>query len=171
MSCFCCASTDKSEITLTKKNKKITLRAKPSIPKSSSTVVSPNTLVEIEPERVMRKRITFTPKADIVFDPNHEEVVLVMEIPGFKTEDIDVEIGSGLLTVSGPKSSSELFDKYGDNLVLHAKERDTGYFRRVFKLPNNVLDDTAAAMYKCGMLEIKLKCVQFCKNRKLEIKG
>lgn len=169
MSCLssCCASKESGEIRVSPEKRIV--KEKPSVPRSPNSIVSPNTLVEIEPEKTMKKRITFRPKVDIIFDANKNQAILVVDIPGFTTNDIDVEVGKGMLTISGPKSQTELFEKYGDNLVLHAKERETGYFRRVFKLPDNVLDDTATAVYKSGMLEVKLNCTQFSKTRKIEV--
>lgn len=168
MSCFsCCSTKDSNEIKLSPEKRLV--REKPSIPKHAAVLVHPNTLVEIEQEKIMKKRITFKPKVDIVFDTDNNKAILVVDIPGFNTDDIDVEIGAGILTVSGPKSQTELFEKYGDNLILHAKERESGYFRRTFKLPDNVLDETATAVYKNGMLEVKLDCTQFSQTRKVEV--
>lgn len=168
MSCLsCCSTKDSNEIKLSPEKRIV--KEKPSVPRSANIVVNPNTLVEIEQEKIMKKRITFKPKVDIIFDADNNQAILVVDVPGFNTEDIDVEVGAGLLTISGPKSQTELFEKYGDNLVLHAKERETGYFRRTFKLPDNVLDDTATAAYRSGLLEVKLNCTQFSKVRKVEV--
>ncbi|EWC88954.1 hypothetical protein PFNF54_02224 [Plasmodium falciparum NF54] len=104
-----------------------------------------------------------------MYDADKCEAILVLDIPGFKIEDIDVEIGEGMLTVAGPRSQTELFETYGDSLVLHAKEREVGYFKRIFKLPNNILDDTAKATYKNGILEIKMECKQFSDMHKVTI--
>lgn len=169
MSCFSCCSTKEDGELKFKQDKKRIVKEKPSVPKSPAIIVHPNTLVEIEQAKVMKKRITFKPKVDIVFDADNNSAILVVDIPGFSIDDIDVEVGAGLLTVSGPKSQTELFEKYGDNLVLHAKERESGYFRRTFKLPDNVQDDTTSAIYKNGMLEVKMQCTQFCKPRKIEV--
>lgn len=102
------------------------------------------------PDKNLKKQITFRPKVDIMYDSESCHAILVLDIPGFKIDDIDVEIGEGMLTIAGPRSQTELFETYGDNLVLHAKEREVGYFKRIFKLPHNILDDTAHAVYKNG---------------------
>lgn len=96
-----------------------------------------------------------------MYDSEKCQGILVLDIPGFKIEDIEVEIGEGMLTVSGPRSQTELFETYGDNLILHAKEREVGYFKRIFKLPHNILDDTAQAVYKNGKRywTAQIKCI------------
>ncbi|ETW49929.1 hypothetical protein PFMALIP_02118 [Plasmodium falciparum MaliPS096_E11] len=169
MSCLCAGSTDQGEMKMAPPDYRIDIKEKPSIPKSKNALVNPNTVLEIEPDNILKKQITFRPKVDIMYDADKCEAILVLDIPGFKIEDIDVEIGEGMLTVAGPRSQTELFETYGDSLVLHAKEREVGYFKRIFKLPNNILDDTAKATYKNGILEIKMECKQFSDMHKVTI--
>ncbi|CRG93153.1 small heat shock protein HSP20, putative [Plasmodium gallinaceum] len=168
MSCLCSCSGDNGEIKLDH-DYKMDIKEKPSVPKNKNALVDPNTVIEIEPDKTLKKQITFRPKVDIMFDSDKCQAILVLDIPGFKSDDIDVEIGDGILTIAGPRSQTELFETYGDNLVLHAKEREVGYFKRIFKLPNNILDDTATAMYRNGILEIKMECKQFSDVHKVEI--
>ncbi|VWU48594.1 small heat shock protein HSP20, putative [Hepatocystis sp. ex Piliocolobus tephrosceles] len=168
MSCLCASKADQGELNLTL-DKRVEMKEKPSVPKKKTALVNPNTILEIEPDRDLKKQITFRPKVDIIYDSESRQAILVLDIPGFKVEDIDVEIGDGMLTVAGPKSKTELFDTYGDSLILHAKERDVGYFKRLFKLPNNILDETAQATYKHGILEIKMECKQFSNMHRVEI--
>ncbi|ANQ06812.1 Uncharacterized protein PCOAH_00011440 [Plasmodium coatneyi] len=168
MNCLCAGCADKGEVKLVPDHR-MDIKEKPSIPKKKNTLVSPNTILEIEPDKNLKKQITFRPKVDIMYDSEKCQAILVLDIPGFKIEDIDVEIGEGMLTVSGPRSQTELFETYGDNLILHAKEREVGYFKRIFKLPHNILDDTAQAVYKNGILEIKMECKQFSYMHKVEI--
>ncbi|SBS81184.1 small heat shock protein HSP20, putative [Plasmodium ovale curtisi] len=181
MSCLCAGCGDKGEIKLVPDHR-MDVKEKLSIPKKKNTLVNPNTVLEIEPDKNLKKQITFRPKVDIMYDSESCQAILVLDIPGFKIEDIDVEIGEGMLTIAGPRSQTELFETYGDNLILHAKEREVGYFKRIFKLPHNILDDTAQAVYKNGeesrelqrriysrILEIKMECKQFSYMHKVEI--
>ncbi|SCM01007.1 small heat shock protein HSP20, putative [Plasmodium chabaudi chabaudi] len=168
MKCLCAGCGDKGEIKITPDNR-LTIKEKQSVPQNKNTLVNPNTVLEIMPDKTLKKQITFRPKVDIMYDSESCHAILVLDIPGFKIDDIDVEIGEGMLTIAGPRSQTELFETYGDNLILHAKEREVGYFKRIFKLPHNILDDTAHAVYKNGILEIKMECKQFSYMHKVEI--
>ncbi|UKK02483.2 small heat-shock protein [Theileria orientalis] len=144
---------------------------KPSIIYKPSTVVPPNNILEIPPPNDLDMPVTFFPTVDTFFDADNSLLVILMELPGFSTSDIEINVGDGEISVSGPRPKDELYEKFGDNLNIHIRERKVGYFFRRFKLPNNALDTTSIASYDNGILSIRIQCSQFTPSRRLEIDG
>jgi HSP20 family protein len=84
--------------------------------------------------------------ADVGVDvrENDDEVLVMLDMPGFESEDIDLVFDDGVLRVD----------------ATHAVERE-GFEgeRRVFeriRLPEGVREDGIAATYKNGVLEVRL---------------
>jgi HSP20 family protein len=80
-----------------------------------------------------------------------------VELPGIEIEDIDVEVSDSeelngkVLIISG-KKESEKSTQDEDNYYL--MERNYGYFRRSFALPNSVDEDNISANFKNGVLHV-----------------
>ncbi|EAN31521.1 Hsp20/alpha crystallin family protein [Theileria parva strain Muguga] len=142
---------------------------KPSVMYKPSTVVPPNNILEITPPKDLEYPITFYPTVDTFFDKDNNNLVTLMELPGFPISDIEINIGDGEMIVSGPRPKEELYEKFGENLNIQIRERKVGYFYRRFKLPNNAMDNTASACYDNGILSIIIECSQFNPIRRLEI--
>ena len=106
-------------------------------------------------------------KTDIT--DNGNEFVLESDLPGFKKEDIKIDIDGNYLTISAErKSNSEDKDKKG-NVVR--SERSYGSFRRSFDV-TGVKTDGIEASYNDGVLKLTLpkKEENIPANRRLEIK-
>ncbi|AFZ81025.1 small heat shock protein, putative [Theileria equi strain WA] len=142
---------------------------KPSVIYKPSTTVPPNNILEIPPPKELEYPVTFFPTVDTFFDADTNTLVILMELPGFPAADIEVHIGDGEIKICGPRPKDELYEKFGENLDIHIRERKVGYFYRRFKLPNNALDSTAIAAYDNGILSIKVECSQFSPSRRLDI--
>lgn len=72
-----------------------------------------------------------------------------MDVPGFKKEDIDVDIDKGYLTISAKHEES--FDDEGKNYIR--KERTYGSFSRQFYV-GNVDEETVKAEFNNGTLKV-----------------
>lgn len=85
------------------------------------------------------------------------EKQLVAEVyaPGYKEDEIDVEIGDGVLTITG-KKEEEKEDK--NKQYLH-REWTTESFTRSIALPDNVSDDGQAS-YEDGVVKIKFPKIE-----------
>jgi len=81
-----------------------------------------------------------------------ESVVVKAEIPGIKKENIDVQLTPDSITISGKKSSEERTEQK-DYFRL---ERSYGSFTRTFELPAEILTDKARAVFKDGVLEVRI---------------
>lgn len=75
------------------------------------------------------------------------------EIPGVRKEDIDVRVDGNLVTISA-EVKSEKEEKSGGRVLR--QERQRGYASRTFSLACPVEDARAEAVYKDGVLELKL---------------
>ncbi|KAK2198044.1 bifunctional Alpha crystallin-Hsp20 domain/HSP20-like chaperone [Babesia duncani] len=144
---------------------------KPSVIYKPNTVVPQNSILEIPAPKDLECPITFFPTVDTFFDADHAKLVILMELPGFSSQDIDVRVGEGELYVAGPRPKEELYDKFGSNLDIHIRERKVGYFYRRFKLPHNALDNTTVAKYENGILDIRIECSQFGEMRRLMVES
>ena len=80
------------------------------------------------------------------------EVVLKAEIPGMKKEDIHVDINDRTVTVSGEKRKEEKIERKD---YVHL-ERSYGSFVRSFQLPSEVQTDKAKAVFKDGVLDVRV---------------
>jgi HSP20 family protein len=93
----------------------------------------------------------FTPAVD-VFE-NGEKVVLKLDIPGIKEEDLDIRVENQTLSVRGERKFES--DEKEEN--FHRIERRYGSFFRSFSMPTTVDTENVAASYDAGVLKIELK--------------
>ncbi|MBU8848583.1 MAG: Hsp20/alpha crystallin family protein [Desulfobacterales bacterium] len=91
------------------------------------------------------------PAVDILNEKDN--VVLNIELPGVKKEDISVNIEDRVLTIKGERKfeNEEKKDSY------FKKERSYGSFKRSFSLSDDVLTDNVDADFKDGVLKLTLK--------------
>lgn len=82
-----------------------------------------------------------------------------VELPGLKREDIQVEMGDGVLTVSGTRKS---FKRDG------AAEQ-TASFTRSVSVPARVQDDRIVAKYEDGVLTVTLPKAEEVKPKRIAI--
>lgn len=78
--------------------------------------------------------------------------VVTAEIPGMKSEDLEIKIDGDTLTLRGERKPHKL----GSNESYHRRERATGVFQRSLTLPGNVDSENVKASYKSGVLRVTL---------------
>lgn len=81
-----------------------------------------------------------------------ESVVLKAEVPGIKKEDIHIELTPDRITISGKKSE----EKRTEQKDYFRLERSYGSFTRSFQLPVETITDKARAVFKDGVLEVRI---------------
>jgi len=91
------------------------------------------------------------PAVDILNEK--ENVVLNIELPGLKKEDISVKIEDRVLTIEGERKIDN--EKTKEN--YYRRERTYGSFKRSFSLSDDVLIDDVDASFKDGILKLTLK--------------
>ena len=103
------------------------------------------------PFRRMGERVAefFSPVSEASRSDDAYDVTL--ELPGVAENDIAVEVNDGRLTISGEKRTST--QEEGKDYFF--SERTFGRFQRIFRLPPDADEDSAAAAYKDGVLTIK----------------
>ncbi len=91
-----------------------------------------------------------------------------LEMPGVTEDKIEITCESGVLAVTGEKSSVK---KEGEEGKWHIVERAFGSFRRSFQLPTNVQEDKISATLTNGVLHVRVPKMEQPKPRKIEVRG
>jgi len=105
----------------------------------------------------------FVPAVDIYDDG--EKVVLKLEIPGVKEEDVDIRVENQTLTVKGERK----FESEEKEENFHRIERRYGSFYRSFSLPTSVDTENVQASYNAGVLKLELKKKASAQPRQIKI--
>ncbi|MBI1371251.1 MAG: Hsp20 family protein [Phycisphaera sp.] len=100
---------------------------------------------------------------DIHEDENH--IYVEAEMPGFKKDEVDVTLESGVLTIAAERKTEKKEDA-----TQHLTERTFTRVYRSFSLPNTVDEGKVNAELKEGVLYLKLDKREEVKPRKIEIK-
>ena len=106
---------------------------------------------------------SWLPPVDIAEDK--DRIVLTAELPGFKEDQIEIQMEGGVLTLRGERKFED--EKEGRN--YHRVERSYGQFVRSFTLPNNVDRENIKANFQNGLLEIVLPKREEAKPRQIRI--
>jgi len=94
------------------------------------------------------------------------DILVKMELPGVDEKDIDVSIQNEALTIRGQKKE----DREEAGRIYHVVERMTGHFSRTIQIPVPVRVDMIHAMFKNGILEVRLPKKELSQAKKIEIK-
>jgi len=98
----------------------------------------------------MREGSEWIPAVDVYEDK--DAVVIEIEAPGMKEEDLKVNLENNTLTISGERK----FEKEEKEKNYYRMERSYGSFTRSFLLPDNVDVNKIKAKYKDGVLKLTL---------------
>ena len=88
---------------------------------------------------------------------NDENVILIAELPGCSSGEIDISCKGNLINIS--MSSEESSESNGRS------------FKRTFEVPYKIDEDKTEAIYKDGLLQIVMPRAEQDKPRKITIKG
>ena len=105
----------------------------------------------------------FIPPVD-VYEDEHQ-MVLKLEVPGIKQQDLDVCVENQTLTVKGERK----FEKDEKEENFHRIERRYGSFTRSFTLPQTVDPGTVTAAYDAGVLTISLAKKEAAKPKQVKV--
>jgi HSP20 family protein len=105
----------------------------------------------------------FVPPVDIYEDEH--KLVLKIEIPGMRLEDLDVRLENNTLTVKGERS----FQTEGKEENFHRVERRYGSFYRAFTIPNTVDPESIKAEYDAGVLRLELQKKPESKPKQIKV--
>ncbi|MBX6331726.1 MAG: Hsp20/alpha crystallin family protein [Gemmatimonadaceae bacterium] len=97
-----------------------------------------------------------------------KELLIDVEVPGIKPEDLNVSVENGVLSVSGEKRAER---KEGEEGRYHTVERTYGSFFRSFQLPKGVDESQINANYDNGVLTISIPKAALPQPRRIQIGG
>ena len=103
------------------------------------------------------------PAVDVL--ESKDSYLIHAELPGMKREDIKVEVKDGTLVLSGERKS----EKPAEGVEYRHVERVDAKFWRSFSLPETVKHDGIEAIYKDGVLEIRVPKAEEAQPRQIEI--
>lgn len=92
----------------------------------------------------------FMPSMDVYGDGS--DLVIKMELPEFKSDEVDVSLEDSCLTISGKHEHEEKIEEKD----YYRRERYSGTFTRTVQLPREVQDEDIAANLKDGVLEVRI---------------
>ena len=107
----------------------------------------------------------WAPPIDIV--ETGDALLIRMDVPGVRSEDIDIELDSNVLTISGERTQSELAE--GERRVVSG--RHFGAFQRSFPLPRTVDPNGISARLDDGVLTVCLEKAAEAQSRKIEVQA
>jgi len=115
------------------------------------------------PRLRMQEMEEVAPKVDIFEEGDN--FVVKAEIPGMKKEEIEVNLTDDMVTISGEKKKEEKVEKKD----YYRFERSFGSFSRSFRLPKDVQADKAKAIFKDGVLELKVPKTEEAKKKEKKV--
>lgn len=96
-----------------------------------------------------------------------EALVLKADLPGVKTEDLDVSVQANVLSISGKREQ----ERKTEDEHFHMTERSYGTFTRSFTLPEGVDTKSLDAELKDGVLTVTLPKAPEAKPQRVQIKA
>lgn len=93
----------------------------------------------------------YVPPADIF--ALGDDVIVRCEVAGARSEDIQLTVSGGVLTIVGHRDS-ELDES---KVSYYTRERMYGAFRRTMFLPEGIGEENISASVRNGLLEIRVK--------------
>ncbi len=105
----------------------------------------------------------FVPAVDIYEDEH--KLMLKLEVPGVKQDDLDIRMENQTLTVKGERK----FEAEEKEENFHRIERRFGSFVRSFTLPQTVDGNAISAKYDAGVLSIELAKKEAAKPKQVKI--
>lgn len=106
----------------------------------------------------------WVPPVDIYETENHE-VVIKVELPDVRKEDIKVTFENDVLTIAGERKPDEAVAREQFSRL----ERRYGSFSRAFTLPDTVEASAIHATYRDGLLTIRLPRREEAKPKQISV--
>ena len=105
----------------------------------------------------------WVPPLDVLQDD--DQVTVILDAAGLKSEDFDLSLHDGALTITGQRKHVE-DSKKGESF---RSERFFGSFSRTITLPSPVKADAVQANYKDGVLTVTLPKAEEAKPKKITV--
>jgi len=106
----------------------------------------------------------WTPALDVYEDKDN--LVVRVELPGMKKEEIDLSLHDGCLSISGERKT----ETGHEGAEVYRSERFQGRFQRTVTLPTAVAEEKVTAQYKDGVLTVTLPKAEEAKPKHIDVK-
>jgi HSP20 family protein len=102
-----------------------------------------------------------------------DEVVVRAALPGFKADDVQINVTGDVLTLRGELKHEEekTSSSQGKERAWHIREHRWGSFERSIALPTEVTADKAVADFEDGVLTITLPKAEEVKPKTITVKA
>jgi HSP20 family protein len=120
--------------------------------------------VSVDPARMEPGEDAFTPLVDI-YEESDGTTVLVAEVPGAKSESVDIRVDKGVLTLTADGRREPMGEQYARTYSGFVG----GQFFRAFALSDEVDRDNIQASLSDGLLTVRLPRAEAAQTRKIEI--
>ncbi len=128
--------------------------------------------LENEVSRLFRDLASGTPEGETLWAPRvdieetRESYFVKAELPGTKLEEIKITLTDNQLVIRGEKRR----EVEKNDTTYHRVERVYGSFERAFSLPKAVATDKIEAIFRDGVLEVRVPKAEEAKAREIQIK-
>ena len=109
--------------------------------------------------------VSLVPALDLY--ETRDEVVASINLPGMKSDDVQISVTGDMLTLRGEVKPSE--DQ--KDVTYHILERKAGIFERTVSLPTDIQADKAKADFENGVLTITMPKSEIAKPKTITIKS
>ena len=109
-----------------------------------------------------------TPFPPVNLYEDAEGYVLTAEIPGVKSEDLEVSVEGERVTIGGKRNIEYPSD---GSTSLHRRERQTGVFRRAFNLPEPADPEKTEAICRHGILMVRIPKAESAQPRRISVRA
>jgi HSP20 family protein len=110
----------------------------------------------------------FVPATDVAV--TDEEVVVEMDVPGFRREDLDIEFNHDYLVIRGERTFRGRGGDEGER-SWYRSERAYGRFERALRLPVGLDHEAVRASLEDGVLTIHIPRPETQKPHRIEIEA
>lgn len=97
---------------------------------------------------------------------NNEKYFLRAELPGIKSDEIEISVTGDSISISGERK----IPTEDENAKYHRRERESGKFNRILNLPGQINTAKVEAKNVDGILTITLPKAEEAKLKKITIK-
>ncbi len=110
---------------------------------------------------------TFSPYVDICYTGN--DLIVMADIPGVDENDLDIKLIGDTLVLKGERKNDRGEHEQEGSGEFLKTERRFGGFSRSLKLPCDIQAESVQAVYKDGVLSLRLPKVEGCRRNAVNI--
>lgn len=124
-----------------------------------------DTVLGRRPRGAYRREATWVPRVDVY--EGQDAFVIRAELPGMRQDEIEVSIHKNILTLRGERKPDAKVKEEN----YHRRERFTGPFHRSLSLSSAVDTAGVKAVYRDGVLEIRLPKKDEARPRTIKVEA